>query len=53
VRKTTYKFKMAKCSWNVVKLDNSYNVWGRKGQEFYLCLFNHELKEVLIMECSL
>jgi hypothetical protein len=53
VRKITYKFKIAKCSWNVVKLDNSCNVWGGKGQDFFLCLLSHEPKKVLTIECNL
>ncbi len=28
MQQTTCKLKMAKCSWNVIKLDNSHNVWG-------------------------
>jgi hypothetical protein len=36
LQQTTCKFKMAKCNWNVVKLDNSHNVWGWKKQDFFL-----------------
>jgi hypothetical protein len=27
---------MVKCSWNVIKSNNSRNVWGGKGQDFFL-----------------
>jgi hypothetical protein len=26
MQQTSYKLKMVKCSWNVVKLDNNHNV---------------------------
>jgi hypothetical protein len=53
MRKATYALKMAKCSWNVIRLDNSCNVWKGKGQDFFLCLFGYELKNLLTKECSL
>jgi hypothetical protein len=38
MQQTTCKFKMAKCNWNVIKSDNSHNVWGEKGQKNFLCV---------------
>ncbi len=36
MQQTTCKLKMAKCNWNVIKLDDSYNVWGWKRIRFLL-----------------
>jgi len=36
MQQATYKLKMAKYSWNVVKLDNSCNMWGWKMTRFFL-----------------
>jgi hypothetical protein len=36
VQQATCKFKMAKCNWNVVKLDNICNVWGWKRTKILL-----------------
>jgi len=33
------KLKMAKRNWSVIKLDNNQNVWGEKGQDFFLWTF--------------
>jgi hypothetical protein len=38
VQHTTCKLNMTKCSWNVVKLNNSCNVWGWKRKIFILML---------------
>jgi hypothetical protein len=38
MQQATCKIKMDKCNWNVVKSNNSHNVWGEKGQDFFLCL---------------
>jgi hypothetical protein len=35
-QQTTCKFKRAKCSWNVIKLNSSQNVWGWKRTIFLL-----------------
>jgi hypothetical protein len=47
VQKATCKLKMTKCSWNVVKLDNSHNMWGGKGQDFFLLCTNILFKFLL------
>jgi hypothetical protein len=36
MQQATYKLKMAKYNWNVVKLDNSCNMWGWKMTRFFL-----------------
>ncbi len=36
MQQTTCKLKMAKCGWNVIKSDSSYNVWGWKWTKFLL-----------------
>ncbi len=36
MQQTNYKLKMVKCSSNVIKLDNNYNVWEWKKQDFFV-----------------
>ncbi len=36
MQQATCKLKMAKCNWNVIKLDNNRNVWGWKRIRFLL-----------------
>jgi lipoprotein NlpI len=36
MQQATCKLKMAKCGWNVIKSDSSYNVWGWKRIKFLL-----------------
>jgi len=38
MQQATYKLKMLKCSWNVIKLGNSRNVWGWKRTKFLLLI---------------
>ncbi len=40
------KLKMAKCNWNVIKLDNSCNVWGWKMTRFLLVKGQPLFKEI-------
>jgi hypothetical protein len=44
----TCKFKMAKCSWNVIKSNINYNVWGGKGQDFFLWMLLYTLTKKII-----
>jgi len=37
VQQSTYKLKMAKCNWNVIKSKNNHNVWRSKKTRFLLC----------------
>jgi hypothetical protein len=40
VQQVIYKLKMVKCSWNVIKLNNSCNVWGWKIKDkIFSCVF--------------
>ncbi len=51
MQQVTYKLKMAKCSWNVVKSNNSCNVWAWKRTRF-LFVFSNSIwrKESIIMQ---
>jgi hypothetical protein len=51
---------MAKCSWNVIKLDNNRNVWGWKNIRFlfvcpHFCIISnyHEVEFLVWMVCHL
>jgi hypothetical protein len=46
MQQATYKLKMAKCSWNVVKLDNSHNVWGWKRIRSFLVIVWESWREI-------
>jgi hypothetical protein len=36
MQQATCKLKMAKCNWNVVKLNSNQNMWRWKRQDFFL-----------------
>jgi hypothetical protein len=43
MQQATCKLKMAKCSWNVVKLDNNLNVWRWQKTRFLFVIFDSNL----------
>jgi len=52
MQQATCKLKMAKCSWNVVKLNNSHNVWGWKRTRFFLVIVwesGREINNIFVM----
>ncbi len=50
MQQTTCKLKVAKCNWNVVKLDYSHNVWGWKMKRFLRLFYCFANKVIYVLE---